>query len=532
VRISSARFSIVSIAVLTAGMLLSFLRFHTNFGKATGGVKSVDQYWSDTGLEAKSLEELIQDDTCASSERYFLACINSLISIANRFNKTIDIDGEIISVDASLSDQLNSEKKQLQVWKLYYQREVAQARSEDPLYKQGAKISFSKMWAELKTKYISNSQKAFMVGVGLNGFISVFRDPHTYLVPVALFKEVISKSDNKSNSLGMSVGRLHNRYVVRKVLEGSSAKKAGLQRGDFLFEIDGHSTKNLLQVHLYEMFKGDLGTIVKIKILRGNKEIIFDLVRSETTVASVSTRVVDGIKPVAIIGLNKFAKGSCQRVKDAVLVVKKAKVRGLILDLRDNPGGQMEEAACIASLFLGPEKKIFEVKYLDMTKKSETFYGSEEKVFDLPLAVLVNAGSASAAEIVAGALQDFKRSLLVGERTFGKGSFQEGEYWTQNKKIALFETKGFYYLPSGRSVQLIGLTPDVPVVFDKIDVSREGDQFMNPLLPLDHKIDFHKNIVSTKDCLEVTDPSGPDDIQIASATRVLFCRKSYAEVSR
>ncbi len=531
-QISSARFSIVSVAVLSAGMLLGFLRFYTDLGKSPIGVKSVDQYWSETGLDAKSLEELIQDDTCASSERYFLACTNAVISIANRFNKTINTEGEIIGVNASLSNQMNSEKQQLQVWKSYYRSEIGQSKSENQSLEQGIKISFSKIWNELKTKYISNSKKAFIVGVGLNGFISVFRDPHTYLVPVAFFKEVISKSDNKSNSLGMNIGMLHNNYVVRKVLEGSSAKKAGVQKGDVLFEIDGHSTNNLLQVRLYELMKGDLGSIVKVKILRGGKEFFFNLARSETTVSSVSTRFVDGIKPVAIIGLNKFARGSCQRVKEAVLAVKKAKARGLILDLRDNPGGQMEEAACIASLFLGPEKKIFEVKYLDMTKKLETFYGSEEKIFDLPLAVLVNAGSASAAEIVAGALQDFKRSLIVGERTFGKGSFQEGEYWTQNKKIALFETKGFYYLPSGRSVQLVGLTPDVPVVFDKIDVSRESDQFMNPLLPLDHKTDFHRIIVSTKDCLEDVDPSDPDDVQIASAKRVLFCGKSYAEVSR
>ncbi|RYZ76337.1 MAG: hypothetical protein EOP06_31420, partial [Proteobacteria bacterium] len=113
----------------------------------------------------------------------------------------------------------------------------------------------------------------------------------------------------------------------------------------------------------------------------------------------------------------------------------------------------------------------------------EIAYGHEAQAYAGSMAVLVNSGSASAAEIVAGALQHYKRALLVGERTFGKGSFQEGELWSKNHRIALFETKGFYYLPSGQTPQMVGLEPDVRVEFKDQFALREQDQFVNPLVP-------------------------------------------------
>jgi carboxyl-terminal processing protease len=147
------------------------------------------------------------------------------------------------------------------------------------------------------------------------------------------------------------------------------------------------------------------------------------------------------------------------------------------------------------------------------------------------VAVLINAGSASAAEIVAGALRDLNRAILVGERTFGKGSFQEGEYWTQNKKIALFETKGFYYLPSGRSPQMKGLSPDVAVNFDQISVDREEDQFVNPLMAPERHVRSLKNLISSKDCLDTEDGAVNEDVQLKKARQILFCSKAIAGVN-
>lgn len=510
--LGSPRLSIISLFIFVVGISVSLSRVKSDTSK----VKSVDAYWAESGLGPAALEDLLQDNICGSSQRYFLACANSILNIANRFNMTLTTDGLLVPVDKSNSADMSSEKMQLEVWKQYFDNQTAKA----------VKLSFLQVWKQLKEKYISEKQEAMMVGLGLNGFISVFRDPHTYLMPVAMFKEVVSKADNHTTSLGITLGRANGQYVVRKVMEGSPAKKEGVEKGDVLVEINGQNVRNLLQARISELLKGDVGTTSVIRVLRNGERIKFKMLRTEITVATVSTRVIDGIKPIAVIGINKFAKGACEKTKEAIGMIKKAQVRGLLLDLRDNPGGQMEEAACIVSLFVGAEKKIFEIRYLDASKKAEIYYGGEEKMFNQPLAVLINAGSASASEIVAGALQDLGRAVLVGERTFGKGSFQEGEYWTQNKKIALFETKGFYYLPSGRSPQMKGLTPDVAVTFDNISVGREADQFVSPLHAPGIQTNFSISSISTRDCLDMEDITSSDDIQMTKARQILFCSKT------
>lgn len=514
--VRSPRFFIISLSVLALGVSLHFMRQHAEVPSKT---KTVDAYWEETDLGAASLEDLLQDQTCVSSERYFLACANAVLTVANRFNMTVTTEGHIVPVHTG--QDLSTEQKQLAPWKAFYNENTQAA----------AKVSFIQIWERLESKYVSEKQKSLMVGVGLNGFISVFRDPHTYLMPVAMFKEVVSKADNRATTVGIQLGRSNNRYVIRKVLEGSAAKKAGLQKGDILLEIDNQEVTGLLQARVSELLKGDDGSKVKIEVSRGGETITKRLVRGEITVATITTQVIEGIKPIAVIGLNKFAKGSCEKVKEAIHVVNKSHARGLLFDLRDNPGGQMEEAACIASLFVGGDEKIFELRYLDSSKKSEEYYGGETQIFNKPMAVLVNAGSASAAEIVAGALRDLNRAVLVGERTFGKGSFQEGEYWSQNKKIALFETKGFYYLPSGRSPQMKGLTPDVAVNFDNISVGREEDQFMSPLHAPERRVRSLRSLISGNDCLEMEDGSSSEDAQLNKARQVLFCSKAVAGVN-
>ena len=212
-------------------------------------------------------------------------------------------------------------------------------------------------------------------------------------------------------------------------------------------------------------------------------------------------------------------------MKQSLQMLNKAQVRGLLLDLRDNPGGQLEEASCVASLFLGPDEKIFEIRYFDKSKNPESYFGEEEKLFNGPMAVLINSSSASSAEIVAGALQDLHRAILVGEKSFGKGSFQEGDFWETNKKLALFQTKGFFYLPSGRSPQLVGLTPDVAVKFDELSLGGEMEEYMNPLkAPAVGEVSYTSS-VSINGCLEIEDES-TEDVQILKAKQVLFCAQT------
>lgn len=511
---STPRFFTFSLLTLAVGATLFLSRNYSGNSK----LKSAEDYWTESGLGPGALEDLLQDSTCASSERYFLACANSVVAVASRFNLSLNVSGKLVAVQEALARDVSSEKKQLQPWKDFFYSHPDKA----------ATVSFLKAWKELKNNYIKSSQVAMMTGLGLNGFISVFRDPHTYFMPVAQFHEVISKTDSRSTSLGLSLGLVNGHYVVRKVLDGSTASLAGIKKGDVVHFINGQKTTGLMQARISELLKGAEDEITTFLVNREGEEISYKLRHKLTTIATVSVRVIDGIKPVAVIGINKFSKGTCNRVKESLVMVKKASVRGLLLDLRDNPGGQMEEAACLASLFVGPHKKIFEVRYLDPSKKSEEYWGDQEKMFDLPMAVLINGYSASASEIVAGALRDFNRAVLVGEKTFGKGSFQEGEYWSQNKKIALFETKGFYYLPSGVSPQMRGLEPDVVAKFDNFPVARESDQFINPLRAPSSETRAPAKLVSINDCLEMEEANSFDDNQLLKAKEVLFCSNLIA----
>lgn len=481
--------------------------------------KSVEDYWTETGLGPVVLDELIQDATCKSSERYFLACVNSLITMANRFDLTLSNEGRLTQISEKNFNDLTSEKKQLEPWRQFY--------SEQP--EMAAKISFASAWAEIRQKYIKGSSSAMVVGLGLNGFISVFRDPHTYFMPVAQFKDIFSKVDSRMATLGLVIGVSKGNYIVRRVVEGSPAQVAGVRKGDMLVSINGRKLRGLIHNRVVELLKNNVvGHAIDLAVARNGEKIGFSLSPRESNIGQVKVTIVNGIKPIAVIGLNRFIGSTCQKVKESLKYAESHHVRGILLDLRDNSGGLMEQAACVASLFVGPKKKIFEVRYLDSEKSPAEYFGEEEQLTKLPMAVLVNGYSASAAEIVAGSLRDLKRAVLVGERTFGKGSFQEGEFWEQNKKIAILETKGFYYLPSGISPQLIGLEPDVPVAFDDISTARETDQFINPLRAPASFSHASLEQYSFDHCLQGEEATAVDDIQLSKAREILFCSNLIA----
>lgn len=514
--VRTPKFIVSALLILALGAYVAFSGKAQKLSK----VKTTEEYWAETGLSSATIEELFQEGSCKSSERYFFACVNAIQSASQRFGFDLTTQGRLMPLSKSISQAI-SEKEVLAPWKAYLS-----SKTEIPDF------PFLALWQEFSRKHLKPSQLSHAVGLGMNGFLSVFRDPHTYLLPASMYSEVVARANPKSLSIGVVIGRGDDHYFIKKVIENSSSYLAGLKKGDVILSLNGQKADSLSPQEVGEFLRGEAGSVLELSVRRHQEVKRITITRTEQTLPTVSTQMLEGIKPVGVLTINKFAIDACREVKAGLEALKMQGIRGLLLDLRDNPGGQMDEASCIASLFVGPGKKIYDIKTLVFGVDDESAYSTEDQEYDGPMAVLINSGSASAAEIVAGVLRDYKRAVLVGERTFGKGSFQEGEIWAKNDKIAIFETKGFYYLPSGKSPQMTGLEPDVKVQFKDRFSFREENQFWNPLVAPVLERTGHMALTPPADlqpdlgtCISFeSDFLPPDDPEIKEAHRVLNCR--------
>ncbi len=444
--------------------------------KQDRGTKTQDQYWAETGLGSKELEDLISDTNCRLDVMSFLACANTLNQMAEKVGFVFEFNGSFRPTTAKdISDRI-TEKKVLAQWQERYFTLVN-------------KVSFLKSWQELDQKYINPKERSQIIAQGLNGFLSIFKDPHSYLIPVAMYEQVVAQSDPRIAHSGLIARRESSQWIVRKIYPQSPAAKAGLRKGDVLVSMNGEKVQDMIPSRVGDFLKLKGLALMDLVVRRGQENLSFLLERNEQPLPSVSSELIEsrsnGSAKLGLITIHKFSRDVCSQVKAKINFLKQESIQGMLLDLRDNPGGQVDEAACVSSLFLEPGTFMFETRYLDPTKPSDQYIANEDQLYKGPLAVLINSGSASASEIVAGSLKDNQRARLVGERSFGKGSFQDGKIWQANPKVALFQTEGFYYFSSGWTPQLVGLQPDVEVKFNNVDSYREEEVFLRPLVPND-----------------------------------------------
>ena len=468
--------------LLVVGLELFLLVPSCLQGQVDSGYKTADQYWADTGLGSKELESLLTDESCYSSQQTFLACVNSISTMAVRFSLVLNPEGQLRSLGSSDILDKETEKKELNKWiPIFHQEEVL------PLNERH--FSFQNLWKNLDENFAKPAGRSGLIASGINGFLSVYKDPHSYIMPMAMYDEVVANSESRSTSVGFVAKKVGENLVVRKVLEGSPAAAAGFRKGDEIIAINGDRASALLPVQISELFRMRSSYRLDFDVLRksalGTERKRFVVLRSETSYASVNGRMLEGFSNVGLITIHKFAKGVCNQTRAEIQKLMVQNMRGLMLDLRDNPGGQVEEAACISNLFLERGTFLFETRYMDPSKVSDHYVADSDITYRGPLVVLINSGSASASEIVAGVLKDQGRAKLVGERSFGKGSFQDGKVWGANSKIALFETQGLYYFASGWTPQLVGLEPDIKVNFASSDDQREAELYLNPITPLE-----------------------------------------------
>lgn len=469
-------------SLLLVLILLSFqsipmapLNFFPELGP---GQKSVEQYWDQSDLKESDLTQYLENQNCLSSQIQFLSCVNAINSVADRLGLFLQVNGALRPLQGNDFELRLTEKKGLEAWTDQF---------NTPEY--SPEFTFLSLWDQLKSKLKPKESLLPLVAAGINGYLSVSEDPHTYIVPLAFYEDVLSRSESNQFSLGFVARRVKSGALVRKVFNNSPAARAGLRKGDQIKKLNGQEVSRLLQATYSEIIRGENQTrlLMEVERVESGKTVRkhIEVIKGSFEFSSVESRKVDLGRSLGLLTIHKFGKDTCSLTKKHLISLIEQSVEGILLDLRDNPGGQVDESACILNLFVQQGALLFETRYLEPTKQGEAYFASEEPIYLGPLAVLINAGSASASEIVAGVLKDLGRATLVGERSFGKGSFQDGNVWRHHQRVALFRTKGFYYFPSGWTPQLVGLEPDITVKSLDPEVMREKDLYFTPLRPKD-----------------------------------------------
>ena len=315
---------------------------------------------------------------------------------------------------------------------------------------------FGRVYREVAVNYVDELNPQEFMLAGINGMLTSL-DPYTNFIDSDNQKDIDIITKGKYGGIGATVGLRNDNITVVDLIEGFSAQRQGMRIGDVITKInDTEVTKDNYEI-LNELLKGDPGTTVRVTVKRdgANGELVFNLVREEIEIKNVSYY---GFVPEgsgnAYIKLSGFSRTAGEEVKDALLDMKaKHKIESVVLDLRGNPGGLLDAAIDVCEKFLKKGQLVVTVKGRDSVNV-KNYYSTEEPIVgDVPMAVLIDEGSASASEIVAGAIQDHDRAVLVGVNSFGKGLVQTVIPLTFNTSLKI--TTARYYTPSGRSIQRI-----------------------------------------------------------------------------
>lgn len=339
---------------------------------------------------------------------------------------------------------------------------------KDDIYQQ-LKL-FSDVLNLVQDQYVEKVDSEELVRGAVNGMLRAL-DPHSSFLTPEDYKELQIETKGKFGGIGIEITVRDNVLTVVAPLEGTPADTAGIQSNDKIIKIDGELTQDMSLMEAVQKMRGPKGTKVKLTILRQGekKPLEFELTRAIIAIRSVRTQPLEpGYGYVRISSFQSGTDTDLQKILDK-LENDNRPLRGILLDLRNNPGGLLDQAVAVSDEFLDKGLIVYTGGRLESQKM--TFDAvKNDKPRNYPIVVLINGGSASAAEIVAGALQDHKRALVLGERSFGKGSVQT--VIPLNNGYAVRLTTSLYYTPSGRSIQATGIEPDIAV---KREIPRDDD---------------------------------------------------------
>ena len=330
---------------------------------------------------------------------------------------------------------------------------------------------FGDVLERIRRDYVEPVDEKTLMENAINGMLAAL-DPHSSYMNPKVYKDMQVQTRGEFGGLGIEVTMENGVIKVVSPIDDTPASKAGIQSGDLIFALDGEPVQGLTLQEAVEKMRGKVGTPIKLSLRRDNVKDPIDvtLTRETIKVKAVKFRLEGD---VGYIRVTSFTEQATSGVLDAVEKIKKEagpKLKGYVLDLRNNPGGLLDQAISMVDAFLD-KGEIVSVK----ARKAEDVQRWNAKPGDvangLPIVVLMNGGSASASEIVAGALQDHRRAIILGTRSFGKGSVQTIMQVTGGGAIRL--TTALYFTPSGRSIQKEGIKPDIEVEQAKVETIQQ-----------------------------------------------------------
>lgn len=336
------------------------------------------------------------------------------------------------------------------------------SKSTNPVIKQDFSL-YQDVWTTLSEKYVDHKKivPKQMMFESIKGMVSSVGDPYTFFLTPEENKNTKDDLGGKFEGIGAQLGLKNNKIVVIAPIKGSPAAAAGILSGDIITAVDGASTEKWTLPQAVSKIRGKGGTVVKLTLSRSEKSLTMSITRREIKVPTVELSFKN---KVAVLKLSRFGDDTNAEWDKAVMSIaekwKNAEVTGMVLDVRDNPGGYLQSAVYLASEFLDPGMVV--VKQESKSTPSEIYKSDRTgKLIGIPLAILINEGSASASEIVAGALADYKKAVLVGKKTFGKGSIQEAVDLKDG--AGLHVTIAKWILPKGLWINKVGVKPHVEV---------------------------------------------------------------------
>lgn len=347
--------------------------------------------------------------------------------------------------------------------------------------------NFSKVLNIVQQYYVEPVDTKKLIYGAIRGMLREL-DPHTNFLPPDIFKDFETETSGEFGGLGIEISLQNGILTIISPIEDAPAWVAGVKAGDKVIAVDDKTTKNLSLVEASQLMRGKKGTKVKLTVVREGEEQPRDIVIVRGNVRVRSVKYTDFEQGYAYIKITSFIENTGKDLEDTLKEHQKKSgtTKGVILDLRRNPGGLLEQAVKVSDMFL-KDGAIVSTLGRDPTKKEVVSASKKGKYTDFPLIILVNEFSASASEIVAGALQDHKRAVILGTKSFGKGSVQSVVKLGDGSGLKL--TIARYYTPSGKSIQADGIQPDIEV--EDVDQETYNKSILKQKSPREKDISGH-----------------------------------------